>query len=327
MDGTVNLVDGGDYVAVQMWVAVSKAMSWSCDMMGKFFDTVGATADERSPFCRNFSSPGDLRDEFIRYLPRTSQYNDVMGNGIKEATVEPDDTANAPSMVDRIRRFASEMAADGEDEEEDDDNDDVVSASGTSDTPADNVTATDNSQGLMTLFKAIIDTSSVDDILDKVLAASACLERKDNIQGAANFIRKGKSLVQRWLTKPTNAKVPEGNFEAGDTLIERDVVVLVNVKVGRGASASTVALPYCVVDIYDKYYNKGFMSKLKSPVKNWRKEPKPYKLKLRMLEKDAVLVYCDAGLCDNSTFGKESICKIIEEKMIVSVVGKLDAGL
>ena len=132
---------------------------------------------------------------------------------------------------------------------------------------------------------------------------------------------------QRWLTKPTNAKVPEGNFEAGDTLIERDDVVLVNVKVGRGASASTVALPYRVVDIYDKYYNKWFMSKSKSPVKNWRKEPKPYKLKLRMLEKDAVLVYCDVGLCDNSTFGKESICKIIEEKMIVSVVGKLDAGL
>ena len=66
VDGTVNLVDGGDYVAVQMWVAVSKAMSWSCDMMCKLFDTVGATADERWPFCRNFSSPGDLRDEFIR---------------------------------------------------------------------------------------------------------------------------------------------------------------------------------------------------------------------------------------------------------------------
>ena len=134
-------------------------------------------------------------------------------------------------------------------------------------------------------------------------------------------------MVQRWFTEPTDAKVPEGNFEDGDTLIERDVVVLVNVKIRRGVSDSIVTLPYRVVDIYDKYYNKCFMSKSKNPVKNWRKYPKPYKLKPRMLEKDAVLVYCDVGLCDNSTFGKESICKIIEEKMIVSVVGKLDAGL
>ena len=43
-----------------------------------------------------------------------------------------------------------------------------------------------------------------------------------------------------------------------------------------------------------------------------------------MLEKDAINVYCDVELCDNSTFGKESICRIIADKMIVSVVGKID---
>ena len=107
----------------------------------------------------------------------------------------------------------------------------------------------------MTLFQGIINASSMDDILGNVLGASACLERKDNIQGATNLIRRGKSLVQRWLTKPTNAKEPKGNYEAGDTLIERDVVLLVDVKFGSGASSSNVAMPYRVVDIYDKYYN------------------------------------------------------------------------
>ena len=277
-----------------------------------------------------------MRDEFVHFLPNTFQYNEVAGDGVEEAIVEPEDT-NTPSndvMVDRIRRFASEMGKAEEDDdgdEGDDDNEDVVSASGADEAfgaeAAPSKAAADNPQELMTLFHAIIDTSSVDDILDKVLAASACLEQKDIIRGASNLIRKGKSLVQRWLTKPTDAKDPMGNYLSGDTLIERDVVVLVNVKIGKGASASMVALPYRVVDFNDKHYNKWFMSKSKSPVKNWKKEEKPFKLKVRMLEKDAINVYSDVDLCDTSTFEQKDICRIIEDKMILSVVGKLVAGL
>ena len=81
MDGNVNLTDDGDYVAIQIWAAVSKAISYSVTMMSTLFDTVGATVDERSPFCRSFSSPDDLKDEFICYLPRTFKYHNVMGNG------------------------------------------------------------------------------------------------------------------------------------------------------------------------------------------------------------------------------------------------------
>ena len=47
-----------------------------------------------------------------------------------------------------------------------------------------------------------------------------------------------------------------------------------------------------------------------------------------MLHKDAFGEYRDVGLCDNSTYDKESICRIIDEKVdgpkIVGVVGKLN---
>ena len=47
-----------------------------------------------------------------------------------------------------------------------------------------------------------------------------------------------------------------------------------------------------------------------------------------MLDKDSLNEYCDVGLCDISTYDKESICRIIEEKIddskIVGVVGKLN---
>jgi hypothetical protein len=64
------------------------------------------------------------------------------------------------------------------------------------------------------------------------------------------------------------------------------------------------------------------MSKSRNPVKNWKKEDKKFKLKIRMLEKDAVNEYCDTPLC-GSEYSKESICMIIEDSMIVGVVGKL----
>ena len=328
MEGTV-VVDSGASVAIQMWKAVSQSITFSCTLMSKLFDTVGATADERSPFCRSFSSPQDLRDVLIEYLPRSFTFDNATGNGV-EATVdasELDDSTNTSqeAMVDRIRRFATEMSRADENEKDDgEDEDNVEPIASEDNTLAANLT--DNSHELMALFRGITDTKSIDDILDNVLAASACLERKDNIKGSMSLIRKGKSLVQRWLTKPTNAKEPSDKFEVGDVLIERDVVVLVDVKVGSGSAASVVPLSYRVVDIYDKYYNKWFMSKSKHPVKIWNKEEKQYKLKLRLLHKNAVNEYSDVGLCDTSTYEKASICKIIESKMIVNVVGKLEVG-
>ena len=48
--------------------------------------------------------------------------------------------------------------------------------------------------------------------------------------------------------------------------------------------AATVSYPFRVVNIFDKYYNKWFMSKEK--FKTWMKEAKPYKLEVRMLTKN-----------------------------------------
>ena len=67
------------------------------------------------------------------------------------------------------------------------------------------------------------------------------------------------------------------------------------------------------------------MSRTRSPAKIWKKETKAYKLKVRLLNKDAINVYSDVELCDNSTYKIANICRIIEDKMIIGVVGKLEA--
>ena len=43
--------------------------------------------------------------------------------------------------------------------------------------------------------------------------------------------------------------------------IERDTLILVNVKKGQGASASTVTRRFCVLAIYEKFYNRWAISK------------------------------------------------------------------
>ena len=83
------------------------------------------------------------------------------------------------------------------------------------------------------------------------------------------------------------------------------------------------ALHYRVLNIYEKYYNKWFMSKL--PYKVWKKEPKPYKLKIRLLNKDALQEYRDADFYGGA-FEKNDTCRIIGDSLILDVVGKLQGS-
>ena len=63
-----------------------------------------------------------------------------------------------------------------------------------------------------------------------------CLEKADkgNIKVAVINVRKAKSLVGRWLERsPVASENDAVNKLPGETLIERDTVVLVDVAVGR----------------------------------------------------------------------------------------------
>ena len=77
--------------------------------MNGFFATVGAQQDEVSPFCRNFSYLSDLRDEFIRYLPHTFNYDNVAGNGIEQPNEDDKTGGTRPSIVDVVDLFSSKI--------------------------------------------------------------------------------------------------------------------------------------------------------------------------------------------------------------------------
>ena len=79
-------------------------MSYTSRLIEPLFNTAGVTAEEKSPFCRIFSSSTDLRDEFIAYIPRTFSFGDASGttersNKKNEAC---DALAASPEAIDEL---------------------------------------------------------------------------------------------------------------------------------------------------------------------------------------------------------------------------------
>ena len=59
----------------------------------------------------------------------------------------------------------------------------------------------------------------------------------------------------------------------------------------------------------------------KQPFKMWRNEDNPYKLKVRMLKKNALNEYTDEELCGCSVYEHDDIFKVVEDEAILNVVG------
>ena len=61
----------------------------------------------------------------------------------------------------------------------------------------------------------------------------------------------------------------------------------------------------------------------KEPFKKRRLEAKPYKLEVLMLKKNVLEAYTDKELCGGSLYVDDEICKVVEDKAFLNVVGKL----
>ena len=143
-DESVSLQQDGDSVAVQLWEDVSRLISFSSELMKELLDAIGVPSDELSPFRRSFQSLRDLRNEYIRYLPRTFEYDGIRGgsavedeqdgsgddDGSEDDSGSDDDGNNGAinEMVgDRVARLAAALAGgDGGKSDDDDGDDDIL---------------------------------------------------------------------------------------------------------------------------------------------------------------------------------------------------------
>jgi len=336
MRGTINVQNGDGYVAEQLWETVSNLITFSSDSMRKLLVAVGVSTDEMSPFCRTFSSLVDLRDEFIHYLPRTFVYQNVQGHSAVEESEsggDDDDGDNSDDdkvtqrIVERIKLFTAGMANDDEeevvvvdDEEEVVVVDEVPLAKDSDVSPSsDNATLTsvNTAEQLMTRFRSIFETTGgLSEILEHVICASSCLANSEHTPGSISPNRKAKSLVQRWVAKPIDGVVKDGAELVGieDILIERDMIILLNVEYGTGAAATVVQRQFRVLEIYEKYYNKWSVSP--AAAKKWKNEKKPFKMMVRMLKKNAVDEYSDEEMYGTG-FNKDEYARMWKTNILL----------
>jgi len=329
-------------VVNQLWPHVSKIIAQAETMMAPLLTMIGVKRDEMSPFCKEFESPKDLLRIYISFCPRTFSYEGRIGEGEDEgitgagAEGNGSDTQGEGSnqaMADKIRHFVNDIladhkAVDGEVNAESDDEVAVVEkANHTSEKRKRTKKKVADPQKLLLAVQSLLRSKETDELLDKALLASAALESSDagRERGSASRDRKAKSLLGRLYGKGDRSNTGDIG-DADGSAIERNTVVSSLMKVDRGKQKTEKL--YRVLGLYDKSYNKWWMS---GEEKHWTEsmkdeEKKKYKLAVRMLQDGVLEDYDDVPLT-SELYNRKEICKLIDGSQVTAVKGKLTTSV
>jgi len=178
-----------------------------------------------------------------------------------------------------------------------------------------------------------LQSTTVENLISGVLTASAAVECLGGKElGSTSRNRKVKSLLSRWIEYgPTTSSSNETSTVDGNSgddastssngiYIERHTVVTSNISCGK----NKIPKDYIVLGLYDKYYNKWFMT---GDRKKWGPlvsdtEKKKFKVAIRMVE-DGVLEKYDY-VCPNNDIGtsRKEVFQIVDGTAIMNVKGK-----
>jgi hypothetical protein len=189
-----------------------------------------------------------------------------------------------------------------------------------------NGAATSNSDKLMQAIASLVQCQDTKDIFELVLCASAALESVDRKaeRGSISYERKSKSLSGRWIDgKPTSSKNEDGDLCDDECWIERDRIVSCAIKMGHSRDSPMIPHRYRVIGVFDKLYNKWFMTgekKAWSPLMK-DEDKKRYKVRIRMIDDGALWQYDDIPL-DGNSYQSKQIYRIVPGNEIVAVHGK-----
>jgi hypothetical protein len=247
----------------------------------------GVSQDARSCLCRQFDTVLDLLEIYLSCLPRdgvmdeddtptASNSNNSSSEGVnmsslRELLLEVDER-ETPVNVD-------------EDDEEDTDGD---SDDGVVDSDA-ILFAEDGETGSTTAarkFRALLSSSSMDDLVMSSKEGMKCLQMKQNETGSTTGDQKFQSLTGRWYTKSsTTSTTGDGGDAPGIKTIERNTRIQVTVKQGSGAASISAREDFRVLGIYTKYDNKWYIADEKGRKQVWNPEiaSKKYRVLARMI--------------------------------------------
>lgn len=228
-------------------------------------------------------------------------------------------------VAERIRQVVKSLES--EFDEEDDDKT-ALDLENFEETPGE-ASSDDEATKLIKAVRLVFSSTSVAQLLERVVSASSILEPMSRSAGSESKVRKAQSLLGRWICKvPSSSSGGDKNAENDDGLfIERGTVLTMNVSLGGGADAPMTPCRYRVMGVYVKHYNKWLLVNEKQPWARHLEEDKKkkYRFVARMINKDSTgLGDCDdVDLDGGAAYNTANVLRLENGTAILDVIGKL----
>jgi hypothetical protein len=334
-DGVGGPVDVKDDKSVveQLWPTLRLIINSTNMKMLAMMRSFGFSIQDCSPFSVQFDQADDLQSVFISYLPRTFSFDGIEGlhNDNDEEVETPTDAKEAGGSGkivpdEAVANVIHALLA--KDDEavvvmDNDDNEEVEVVDNEQDLSGPTL---DSSQ-VMQDFASIVTmtrtpTFTAQALVDRIFDASVNVELKKREQASISNKQKAKSLNSRWFQKEDKVKKTAQDGETAiedSSYLEHDRLVELKTK----TSIKTIKI-YRVLGIWQKYYNKWYLSK--EPRKKWSQ---PFavgicKLSLRMVAFDHSFQRYNNVIPgnDNTTYERKEIYQFIDASMVKSLHGK-----
>ena len=327
--GPVNVTSSSDAAVDLLWEEVKPIINAVSEKMNSLLGRFGVSQDARSCLCRQFDTVLDLLEVYLSRLPRDGGV-DMDDDDTPAASISNNGGSGGVNMSS-LQELLSEVDERkkpvnvDEDDEEDTDGD---SDDGVVDSDAIHF-AEDGETGSTTAarkFRALLSSSSMDDLVMSSKEGMKCLQMKQNETGSTTGDQKFQSLTGRWYTKSsTTSTTGDGGDAPGIKTIERNTRIQVTVKQGSGAASISAREDFRVLGIYTKYDNKWYIADEKGSKQVWNPDiaSKKYRVLARMICYDQ-----SAGLWQDtdpnlSNWETKCIYILVDASDIDDVFGKI----
>lgn len=332
--GPVNVMSSSDAAVNLLWEEVKPIINAVSEKMNSLLGRFGVSQDAQSCLCRQFETVSDLLEVYLSKLPRDGGV-DMMVN--EEEDAEEDDTPAASSssngssggvnmsslqelLLEVDEREESVNVDDDEKEDTDGDSDDRVVDSDAI------LFAEDGETGSTTAarkFRALLSSSSMDDLVMSSKEGMKCLQMKQNETGSTTGDQKYKSLAGCWYAKGSTTLATDD--VSGIKTVERDTRIQVTVKQGSGAASVSATEDFRVLGIYTKYDNKWYIADEKGSKQVWTPDiaSGKYRVIARMINYDLIADLWQEIDPNRSTWGTKCIYILVDASDIVDVFGKI----
>lgn len=326
--GPVDVTSTSDAAVDLLWVEVQPIINAVSEKMIPLLDRFDVTPAARSSLCRQFDSVSDLLEVYLSKIPRDGD----MEVDEEDATPATSSSSNSSGGVDMssLQELLSEVderekpvnVDDETDGESDDDDDDVVDSDAI-------LFAEDGEKGSTTAarkFRALLLSSSMDDLVMASKEGMKCLQMKPKEMGSTTGDQKFQSLTGRWYTKSTTPQAAgDGVDNPGIKTIERNNRIQVTVTQGSGAASVSAREDFRVLGIYTKYDNKWYIANEKGSKQEWTPNiaSGKYRVLARMISYDVSADLWQETDPELSTWGTKCIYILVDACDIDDVFGKI----